>query len=494
MAVAAGTAAAEPPNILFAMADDWSYPHASAYGAPEVDTPAFDRIAKNGLLFHNAFTAAPQCSPNRAAILTGRHIWTLEEAGTHNSYFPTKFAVFPDLLEAAGYHIGYTGKGWGPGAWKDAGWSRNPAGPEYNERALDDVPAGGIRGTDYAGNFEAFLDARPDDAPFFFWYGASEPHRSYEQGSGIRAGKDPSRVEVPGFLPDTPEIRSDMLDYFVEIEWFDTHLGRMIAALETAGALDNTIVIATGDNGMPFPGAKANLREHGTHAPLAIQWPARISPDQSTCALVSFIDFAPTFLTASGISTHPQMMGRSILHLFDDPNARHREFVLTGRERHSHARFDNLGYPARAIRTSDYLYIRNFAPDRWPAGQPGDYYDIDACPTKTFLMEHRDAYPELFARSFGKRPAEELFDVSKDPACLTNLVTEPTHAAAQYRLRVMLDTALRAQNDPRLLGYGDIFESYPRFGGMRPHLGGFAERGVYNPEYAPGANRQPINQ
>ncbi|HVW62284.1 MAG TPA: DUF4962 domain-containing protein, partial [Puia sp.] len=103
------------PNILFAIADDQSYPYASAYGTTGVRTPAFDRVAREGVLFNNAFAAAPQCSPSRAAILTGRNIWQLEEAGTHSSYFPKKFSVFTDALERAGYTIGYTGKPWAPG-------------------------------------------------------------------------------------------------------------------------------------------------------------------------------------------------------------------------------------------------------------------------------------------------------------------------------------------------------------------------------------------
>src|SRR5688500_4452495 len=120
------------PNILIAIADDWSWPHAGAYGCKFVKTPAFDRVAKEGVLFRNAFTASPGCSPSRAALLTGRHTWQLEQAGTHASSFPKKFQVYPDLLEAAGYHVGHTGKAWGPGNFKEGGRTRNPAGPAYS--------------------------------------------------------------------------------------------------------------------------------------------------------------------------------------------------------------------------------------------------------------------------------------------------------------------------------------------------------------------------
>ncbi|MCP4641521.1 MAG: sulfatase [bacterium] len=475
------------PNILFAIADDWSWPHAGAYGARGVSTPAFDRVAKEGCLFSNVFTAAPQCSPNRAATLTGRNIWQIAEAGTHGSIFPTTYPVFPDLLEQSGYHVGYTRKGWAPGDWKRGGWTRNPAGPAYGKRKLKEVPAKGIAKDDYVGNFEAFLEARPKGAPFSFWYGASEPHRVYEQGSGVEAGKSPNDVTVPGFLPDVPEIRSDILDYFIEIEWFDTQLAKMLTLLEANGELDNTIVVVTGDNGMPFPRAKANLYEYGTHVPFAVRWPTGAKGGRVVEDLVSFIDLGPTFLEAAGVTPPDTMTGRSFLGALTGANQGKpaRDFALTGRERHTHARFDNLGYPARAIRTSDYLYIRNMKPERWPAGDPDQYHDIDGSPSKSYILDHKEDQARFFEMAVGKRPAEELFHIKTDPECLNNLAQDPGNADVRKDLSDRLDALLTEQGDPRALGTGDIFESYPRVSHMRPELGGFAERGQYNPKYQP---------
>ncbi|MCL4694300.1 MAG: sulfatase [Candidatus Hydrogenedentes bacterium] len=470
------------PNILFAIADDWSWPHASMYGAPEISTPAFDRVAREGMVFHNAFTAAPQCSPNRAALLTGRHIWQIEEAGTHASIFPTTYPVFTDLLEDAGYHVGYTRKGWGPGDWKRGGWSRNPAGPEYSERTLDNVPYDGLANVDYTGNFDVFLEARPDGAPFFFWYGSSEPHLRYEQGSGIRSGKNHVRVRVPEFLPDDPTVRSDMLDYFVEIEWFDSQLALMLQRLDELGELDNTVVVVTSDNGMPFPRAKANLYDYGTHVPFAIRWPERFPQGRSTDALMSFVDFAPTFLDLAGVNVPETMVGATMTPLLAGKTDSYRDHVVTGRERHTHARYDNWGYPSRAIRTEDYLYIRNFKPDRWPAGDPPEYHDIDESPTKRLVMEGSE-WAELLEAAVGKRPEDELYAIQEDPACLNNLASDPAHQRIMDRLRDNLMSLLTEQGDPRALGTGDIFESYPRVSPMRPELGGFAERGEYNPAY-----------
>ena len=474
---------ARRPNILFAIADDWSWPFASVAGAKAVRTPNFDRVAREGCLFNNAFVAAPQCSPNRAAILTGRHIWQLEEAGTHGSLFPSKFKVFPDLLESAGYHVGFTGKGWGPGDWKRGGWSRNPAGSEYSQRKLDSVPYKGINRVDYDGNFENFIEKRPDGSPFCFWYGCHEPHRSYQAGSGLEAGKKAEDASVPEFLPDAPAVRHDLLDYFLEIEWFDQQLGKMLAKLDATGELDNTIVVVTSDNGMPFPRAKANLYEYGVHMPLAIRWGAQVKPGRASRDLISFVDFAPTFLDAASVVPPPDMTGKSFLGLLASEAAGPNEYVLFGRERHTHARYDNLGYPARAIRTQDYLHIHNFKPDRWPAGDPDGFEDIDGGPSKTFLLEHRDEFPKLLDLAVGKRPAEELYDVRASQDCMINLAESPEQKGALDDLGAKLMAALTHQKDPRALGTGDIFESYPRFSPMRPQLGGFAERDAYNPRY-----------
>lgn len=479
---------AEParPNVLFAIADDQSFPHASIYGSTFVTTPAFDRVAREGILFEQAFCPAPGCSPSRASILTGRHIWQNREAGTHASNFPADLKVFTRSLEdQAGYHVGYTGKAWGPGNHQITGWATNPVGKAYNQQTLK-APKG-MSGRDYAGNFRAFLEDQPADQPFFFWYGAQEPHRAYDDGVGLRAGKKLEQAEVPGFLPDHPVIRSDLLDYAVEIEWFDRHLGDMISLLEEKGMLENTLIVVTADNGMPFPRAKANLYEYGIHAPMAMRWGKAIEPGRTLEDLVSFVDLAPTFLELAGLPIHQEITGRSLVDLLLakgsgrlDPQ---RRWVLSGRERHTHARPDNLGYPSRALRTHRFLLIQNMAPDRWPAGN--EFHDIDACPTLSFLQENRSTpqWAFFWEAAMGMRPALECFDILKDPDCMHNLAEYPEHRETVDRLAELLRVELVKQGDPRVQGQGSVFESYPRYSSMRPHLGGFAERGQYNPAF-----------
>ena len=241
LALSAAAQPAKRPNILFVIADDWGFGHAGAYGAKWVNTPNFDRVAREGALFHNCFTSNPKCSPCRATILTGRNSWQLKEAINHMSIFPNDFAVYPDVLAKAGYFVGHTGKGWGPGDFQSTGFKHNPAGPAFMKHR-NKPPANGIAAVDYASNFNYFLEQRPPNQPFCFWLGFQEPHRAYEDGSGIRAGKNPADVKVPAYFPDTAPVRSDMLDYALEVEWIDQHLGRVLKKLEETG--DNLFRLA----------------------------------------------------------------------------------------------------------------------------------------------------------------------------------------------------------------------------------------------------------
>ena len=464
---------AQRPNILFCIADDMSWPHAGAYGDKVVKTPNFDRVAKDGILFTNTFCAAPSCTPSRSAILTGQEIWRLEEGGVLRGALPNKFRVYTDLLAAAGYHVGYVHKGWSPGSWQTGGWDHNPAGPKkYSARRVE-PSAGGIKKTDYAASFEDFLNDRADGQPFCFWYGCKEPHRSYEKGSGLRSGKRLEDVTVPAFLPDVPEVRSDILDYYVEVEWYDEHLGRMLKKLEQTGLLENTLVVVTSDNGMPFPRAKTNLYDAGTHMPLAVSWPATTKPGRVVHDFISLTDIAPTFLDAANLPVGAEMTGRSFKNiLLSDKSGfvdKGRDCVFTALERHTCCRPGCVAYPSRAIRTHQWLYIRNFEPDRWPAGDPdinsdpqGAYGDIDNGPTKTYMIEHKDdpGVRKQFRLGFGKRPAEELYDVRNDPDQINNLADDAALAAVRNNLRKRLEQYLQKTADPRAAGKAP-WDNYP---------------------------------
>ena len=486
MAPGSSSKADERPNILLAISDDQSFAHTSISGFEAVETPTFDRIAREGVLFTNAICSSPGCSPSRASLLTGRYPWQLEQAGTHASEFPGKFDVYPDLLEQVGYVVGYTGKAWGPGNWMISGRTRNPAGNEFNAHTVRDPKTSGISKRDYVANFQAFLETCPEDRPFCYWYGGHEPHRVFEKGSGERLGKRLDDVTVPEFLPDSPEIRSDILDYCVEIEYFDEQLGRMMKLLEDRGRLNNTLVVVTSDNGMAFPRAKANCYEYGVHVPLAMRWPKRVPGARVVRDLVSFVDLAPTFLEAARLMSSDAMIGQSLMSILESNAAglvdSSREFVCSARERHSSSRWKNLTYPQRALRTQEHLLIRNLCPERWPAGAPqeleldgslgplhGGYYDIDVGPSLSFLIKHRDSKlaGPFFHLAVDKRPSWELFNIVDDPGCVKNLANDPDHADTKERLSKELLSFLKETSDPRVSGGGDVFENYKRYSKIR---------------------------
>lgn len=489
--------AEEPPrpNILLTIADDWSWLHNSASGCPFVNTPNFDRVANEGVRFVRAYSACPICTPSRGCLLTGMNPWQLEQGAVLLSHLPADYPTYPALLQQSGYAVGYTGKGWAPGNPAKGGRSTNPAGPAYNSKKLT-KPTTGISDIDYAANFDDFLArARQPSQPFCFWYGANEPHVAYQTGSGEAGGKNPASAIVPPFLPDNTTIRGDLLDYAREVEWFDEHLGRILAKLEAIGELNNTVIIVTGDNGMPFARAKGTCYDYGTHIPLVVRWPATIAGGRVVDDFVSFVDLAPTILEIAGLTAPEPLTGRSLMAVLQAPGNGQidpaRTWVLNGRERQNHARYDFTGYPIRSLHEGDYLYVRNFAPERWPAGDPVNnlFLDIDPLPGKDWLIAHQSdpAGQNYFTWATAKRPAEELFHLPTDPGCLDNLAGRPEEAARLVAMRNRLEDLLRSQNDPRVLGYGDIFDSYPWYAGANPAFGGYNNVQVPNPAYVQSA-------
>ena len=464
----------ERPNILIAVADDASFPHFGAYGTDWVDTPAFDRVAEEGLLFTRAYTPNAKCAPSRAALLTGRNSWQLGPAANHWPHWPDTLASYPEALAEHGYRVGHTGKGWAPGIARREGRPRHLAGQPYEEQTTE-PPTPAMSGTDYAANFKTFLDQKPADQPFAFWYGGYEPHRGYEYGSGRRKGGKRLQAinRVPAFWPDTDTVRTDMLDYAFEIEYFDRHLGKMLTLLEQQGELSNTLVVVTSDNGMPFPRVKGQAYGLSNHMPMAIMWgegianPGRVIDDH-----VSFIDLAPTFLEAAGVARAQTKMkpiaGRSLFDIFTAEEGGQvtpeRDHVLIGKERHDVGRPNDRGYPIRGIVTDDHLYLHNFKTDRWPAGPPETgYLNTDGSPTKTVVINARqnNATLKYWRWSFGKRPAEELYRLHDDPANIVNLAEQPPYQQRAARLKNRLFRRLREQNDPRMRGKGAVFDEYP---------------------------------
>lgn len=445
---------ASRPNILFILADDWSYPYASIYGDKSVKTPNIDRLAEHGTVFTNAYCASPSCTPSRAAMLTGRYPHNLGEGVNLCGRLQHSIPTYVQILEKEGYAVAFDRKGWAPGDYTKMGYTNNPAG--------DSAKLG----------FKPFLDQLPKDKPFFFWFGTNDPHRPFDLDNGKKTGIDLQKIRVPAFLPDVPEVRGDVADYLSEVERFDREIGNLLKTLEESGQLNNTIIVVTSDNGMPFPHAKANLYDYGTRVPLLI---SRFSDNQEQPkrhdSFVNLIDLTPTFLAWAGVKEQPNMDGLSLVPVLDGQRTLHRSEVFLERERHClcRAEFDyGAGYPMRAIRTNDYLYIRNFRPDRMPAGDetipgtPSIFGDVDGGPTKVYMMDHRNdaVVKPLFALGFNKRPAEEFYVVKDDPYNLHNQANNPQYTPMKKELQERLTMWMKAENDPRQNGGGDQIDKY----------------------------------
>ena len=263
----------------------------------------------------------------------------------------------------------------------DAQGKRRPYAGKVYTQAKAQPATTGMTNNDYAGNFTAFLQDTRADQPWFFWAGPIEPHREYEAGTGARlGGKKTSDIDrVPGYWPDNETVRNDLLDYALEVEHADRHLGRMLAELERRGELDNTLVIVTSDNGMPFPRVKGHTYENANHLPLAIRWPRGIrEPGRKVEAYVSFIDLAPTFLQAAGLdwskTTLAPTPGRSLFDAFaNTPDlAKSRDHVLIGRERNDFGRPNDEGYPVRGIIKDGFPLPRECGAFPLAVRQPGD--------------------------------------------------------------------------------------------------------------------------
>ena len=442
----ARAAVSQKPNILLLLADDWSWPHAGVLGDPVVKTPNFDLIARQGVLFKNAFVTAPSCTPSRAAICTGQYHWRLEGAANLGGSLPKSAVTYQDLLIKAGYHVGFSGKGVGPS--NNTHRATRPCGRRFS-------------------GFGEFMKVRPNGAPFAYWLGSGRPHRPYKLGEGKTGGMDSSKVSVPACLPDCPEVRSDICDYYASVQRFDAACGRILDHLKKSGELDKTLVVVTSDNGMPFPRCKATLYDGGTRVPLAIRWSPVIKAGRKVDDFVTLCDLAPTFLAAAGIDVPQAATGRSLMGILKDPRSgrieKARKSVLLGMERHCYPN------PSRALRTAKFLYIRNYGPDKWVTGEgkwpsvDRDFsFNIDPSPTKRLMMVRREdaAIKRLYGLAFGARSDEELYDLQNDPGQVRNVVDRAEYAETKRNLAALLAEGLKVSDDPRVSGKGDKFNKY----------------------------------
>jgi len=513
--------AEEPrPNILFFFADDWGR-YASIYADADkpslndvISTPNIDRVAREGVVFENAFVPVASCSPCRASLATGRYFWNCGSGAFLNGKASNwkghdnpmrSLPKFGDLIRESGYYaqksrktfafdssprpkslralgqVGYERYGLYVGAAKDQA-ERKSRHDEIVDNCRQEI--------------RQVLAGRSEGQPFFFAFGSINVHRPYIPDSGKNLwGIEPDALKglLPKFLPDAHDVRRDFSDYLGEVLALDLMLGTMLEELKASGELDNTVVILSGDHGIPgIPRGKTNCYDLATRVPLVVRWPNGIPSGRRVEDFVSVMDIGPTLLELSGEKMPASMDGHSFLLQLTskksgwiDPE---RDSVIIGRELHFHnARPGNLPYPMRAIRTKDHLYIRNFKPERWPMGAPYDaaklterealykmglqttpaYRDLDGSLTKAWMMSlcEEPGDKELFQLTMHPRPGEELYDLKKDPDQLVNLAADPEYASVLITLSGRIDKIMNDTGDPRMK---DAFDQLPWVDSTKP--------------------------
>ena len=360
------------------------------------------------------------------------------------------------------------------------------AGPAYSAIQASE-PQKHISPVDYPANFAAFLDARKEGQPFFFWVGVSEPHSPWAEDNHRKLeekyGVSLDDIAVPAFVPDTPAMRRLRANEAYEICYADEQLGRILGILEERGELENTLLIATGDNGSAsVPRSKATPYDWGVHEPLAIMWPARVNGGRTVEDFVKFPDLTVAKLLAAGVAGPAGMSGRGILDiLLSDKSGQvdpSRDWVVTGLE--WHGEFDPVSRASRMIRDRRYEYIVNYG------NMPGIELDPaqrlpDAAFDKTaetaslneLLVKHPEhpvvkPFVPLLASPM---PPEQLYDLERDPWQTNNLIDDPACAEVKERLKAQLREYQLETGDPRATGDMRIFEETRQYVQQRKRAG-----------------------
>jgi len=449
------------PNVILMIAEDMSWKDWGIHGNQFAKTPHIDQAAREGVLFTHAYCNSPVCHPSRSALLTGQDIWRLRDAAVFGGTLHETFDTYTKLLRDGGYDVAHSGKGWGPGYYEPGGWTEPPTG---RNSSLPEI-----------------ITRRGEGRPFCFWWGTTLGHREFQYRPDDRTLE---AIEVPPYLPDTPAVRQDFAGYYQEIEAFDKEVGKVMDLLDKTGLSKNTMLIITADHGMPWPRGKGSLYDMGTRVPLIVRWPARVKPSRKVDDFVNFIDLAPTIVEAAGLAASKQMTGKSLMKiLLSDQNGiieSQRNRTHFGLEAHpTSGPYEHwLGYMScRAIRTREYLYIRNYPRAGhvgWKAVQGGPAVNI---------MREEMAADETVKRNyqlcFGLRPEEELYDVKADPWQMRNLAGDPGFAEVKTSLAKALTDYMKTTDDPRANGHGDVFARYPTWtSGLPGKMGGYNRSGA----------------
>ncbi len=425
--------APDRPNILLIFSDDHSVPYLGAYGNADLKTPHLDSLSRQGVRFDRAYTAAPQCVPSRASILTGRNVLDIRMS-RFSAPLPRDVPTVPEFLDSMGYYTGICGRHY----HLDGSVIQAPQTREVHQKydlvtfpdRVDFLRTG--KDNEVLGQFQTFLDEAPSTAPFFLWMNYSDPHRSF---TAQDYEPDPAQLTVPDGMPDTEAVRQDLAQHYGEIMRLDAHVGQVLDELRQRKLDQNTIVIFMGDNGAALLRGKGTLYDLGLHVPLIVAGPGIDSGGVSE-AMVSGIDIAPTILELAGMSVPEIMSGQSFLPALRGQAYGGHEYIFATRVPHSSGLPTSTLYfdLSRTVFDKRYKLIYNAL---WQL--PYDPVDFSNHPMWQDLAQRANAgtLGEKYVRAFfaEPRPMFEVYDLENDPYELNNLAGHPECAEVEQRLK-----------------------------------------------------------
>ena len=439
---------AAQPNILLLTVDDMSCDSVGVFGSKLANTtPNMDKLASQSLRFAHAHVTVGNCMPCRNVMLSGLYSHNNKVEG----FYQVKDPGWPhlvDLMKRAGYFTGIRGKVSHSAPYQPYAWDADlDTLPDGSKGHIKDPKSYGISTTD------GIAKAKAAGKPFCLVVNISDPHKPFwSKAKG--GGKDPytpsrifkaSEVPIPGFLFDDPQVREELALYYSSVRRADDCVGQVLAALKASGEADNTVVMFMSDHGMPLPFAKTQLYHHSTHTPWMVRWPGVTkagSVDKEH--MISAVDFLPTILDITG-TPHPKHLdGRSYLPLLKGGTQEDRDHVIKEYNENAGRSRD----PMRGVQTKKYLYLFN----PWSNGERVFATATTGTVTYRRMVDLASSSKSLSARLdlYKHRVPEELYDVTKDPDCLINLINQPKHQAELKELRAKLDAWMVRSKDPML--------------------------------------------
>lgn len=429
----------ELPNILWITSEDNS-PFMGAYGDDYADTPNLDRLADAGVVYENAYATTPVCAPSRFTLITGTYANRMGTENMRSVYpIPENIRFYPSYLKDLGYH------------------TTNNVKKDYNTIDQPDV-------WDESSD-EAHYSDRADEQPFFHIRNLTTTHESRLHDPIDTLIHDPADAPVPPYHPDTETVRRDWAHYYDQMTRMDEQVGQILDELEESGEAENTIIFYYGDHGGALPGAKRFMNQRGLRVPLIVYFPPKyehLKPEENrTDRLVSFVDFPATLLSLVGIQPPDFMDGEPFLGEYETEP---REYVHMYR-----GRMDERYDLSRAVRDQDFLYVRNYMPQRIY----GQYlWYLWRAPTMQVWEEEYRAgnLNEIQSQFFEPKPAEELYLISEDPWSVNNLADDPAYEDDLERLREANSEWIREINDLGFIPEGildDVRGEQPLYDAVR---------------------------